>query len=143
MKYINSSIEVERYEDLENKIFVYQQIKNSDSEKIITNKLPVKPGSSVHVQYFLDCDYECEKGLTSKDYKDLDNALKALILLKGDKSIDEITIAKYLKENIGIAVKNVQINTAVKRYLVLYGPGSYYYSDEINLLAPITTTKNV
>ncbi len=132
---------INRPEVLPNKITVYLHKYRASTGDTITGKIDLDAGKAVSAQYIVNVLYEFNKQLATEDFFALDNALRAIIVMQGEKCLEENIIAKFLKENTGIAIKNLKITEANKTYISTYRVGKYY-SDEINLLAP-TTTKNV
>ncbi len=90
-------------------------------------------GSNVTANYHLQGRYETEINLTAEQIFAIKNAIRSLMLLKGEKCIDEQLITKFIKKTTGIKVKNFTIVLATKKYSFTYRTGGKYQSDEIDL----------
>ncbi len=90
-------------------------------------------GSALTAHYYMQGKYEMDNRLTDEQIFAITNAVKALMLLKGEESIDEQLITKFVKKVTGIKIKNFRIDIATKTYSYTYRGGVTYESNEIDL----------
>ncbi len=95
-------------------------------------------GSAITANYYLQGEYETDIDLTAEQIFAIKNAIMALMLLKGEKCVDEQLITKFIKKTTGIKVKNFTIQLATKTYTYTYRAGGKYQSDNIDLTPHVT-----
>lgn len=99
-------------------------------------------GDAVIAHYYLDGLYDTDRGISNEQLRLIGNAIKALILLKGEESVDEQLITKFIKKTTGVKVKYLTISIATKTYTYSYRLGGKYQSDEIDLKSLKATVSN-
>lgn len=130
---------MDRVEIAKEPITLKQNYKNFAPEThTVLQSVKRETGDDVTVSISLDCHYETDEPFSSEQRFMISNAVKALILLKGEECVDEELITKFIKKNTGIKINNLTIDSATKTYSSTFLGGEKYSSEKIDLKPPVT-----